>query len=177
MLVKHIVRNSWLCYNTNLVFILVLIVIGIRSVLVGLLAQKAEVKFDKNKTTSDEIICHVKALGFGCDMMDQAGQGEGTVDIIVSIAVVYQLISTISNEKIVAVGDSVTHSELFAMCHTGLNQNSLEQIRGPGPYCPLLLSCAAYYYKAFERTECSTIQEVIWQIRSNWQSMYSTKTI
>ena len=57
---------------------------GIKSVLVGLLAQKAEVKFDKNKITIDEIICHVKELGFGCDLMDKGGQGEGSVDIIVS---------------------------------------------------------------------------------------------
>ncbi|XP_022797109.1 copper-transporting ATPase 1-like isoform X2 [Stylophora pistillata] len=54
---------------------------GIKSVLVGLLAQKAEVKFDKKGISPEEIICHVKGLGFGCDLMDQGGQGEGTVDI------------------------------------------------------------------------------------------------
>ena len=59
-------------------------VTGVRSVLVGLLAQKAEVKFDKNAITSDEIVGHVKGMGFGCDPMDKVGQGEATVDIIVS---------------------------------------------------------------------------------------------
>ena len=58
---------------------------GIKTVLVGLLAQKAEVKFDKKRITSDEIICHVKELGFGCDLMDKVGQGESTVDITVSV--------------------------------------------------------------------------------------------
>ena len=33
----------------------------------------------------DEIVCHVKGLGYGCDLMDQSGQGEGTVDLIVSL--------------------------------------------------------------------------------------------
>lgn len=63
------------------------VVVGIKSVLVGLLAQKAEVKFDKNKITPDEIVCHVKSLGFGCDLMDKVGQGQGTVDIIVSTVI------------------------------------------------------------------------------------------
>lgn len=58
---------------------------GINSVLVGLLAQKAEVKYDKKRITADEIICHVRALGYGCDLMDQSGQGQGTVDLIVSL--------------------------------------------------------------------------------------------
>ena len=57
---------------------------GVKSVLVGLLAQKAEVKFDKKGITTEEIIYHVKGLGYGCDLMDQCGQGEGTVDINVS---------------------------------------------------------------------------------------------
>lgn len=57
---------------------------GIKSVLVGLLAQKAEVKFDNKKITTDEIVCYVKELGYGCDLMDQSGQGENTVDLIVS---------------------------------------------------------------------------------------------
>ena len=59
---------------------------GVKTVLVGLLAQKAEVKFDKKRITSDEIICHVKELGFDCDLMDKVGQGESTVDIVVSTA-------------------------------------------------------------------------------------------
>ncbi|KAJ7385084.1 ATPase Cu transporting protein 7B [Desmophyllum pertusum] len=57
---------------------------GVKSVLVGLLAQKAEVKFDKKKITTDEIICHVKELGFDCDLLEQCGQGEGTVDLIIT---------------------------------------------------------------------------------------------
>lgn len=64
---------------------------GIKSVLVGLLAQKAEVKFDKKVITADEIVCHVKGLGYGCDLMDQSGQGEGTVDLIVSLPALYVL--------------------------------------------------------------------------------------
>ena len=62
---------------------------GIKTVLVGLLAQKAEVKFDKKRITSDEIIHHVKELGFGCDLMDKVGQGESTVDITVSVIALF----------------------------------------------------------------------------------------
>ena len=57
---------------------------GVRSVLVGLLAQKAEVKFNKNAITSEEIISHIIGMGFGCNLMDKVGQGEATVGIIVS---------------------------------------------------------------------------------------------
>jgi len=53
-------------------------------VLVGLLAQKAEVKFDKESITADEIVCHVKEIGFGCNAMDKQGQGENTVELLVS---------------------------------------------------------------------------------------------
>lgn len=57
---------------------------GIKSVLVGLMAQRAEVKYDKNSITPDKIVEHVKALGFGCNVMDQVGQGEGCVNIIIT---------------------------------------------------------------------------------------------
>ena len=57
---------------------------GVRSVLVGLLAQKAEVKFNKSAITSEEIISHIIGMGFGCNLMDKVGQGEATVGIIVS---------------------------------------------------------------------------------------------
>lgn len=62
---------------------------GIKSALVGLMAQRGEVKYDKNKITPDEIVIQVKSLGFGCSIMDQGGQGEGSVDIIVSTAVLF----------------------------------------------------------------------------------------
>ena len=48
-------------------------------------------KFDKKVITADEIVCHVKGLGYGCDLMDQSGQGEGTVDLIVSLPALYVL--------------------------------------------------------------------------------------
>lgn len=57
---------------------------GVKSVLVGLLAQKAEVKFAKEAITEDEIVCHVREMGFGCELMDKKGQGENTVEILVS---------------------------------------------------------------------------------------------
>lgn len=60
---------------------------GIKSALVGLMAQRAEVKYDKNMITPDEIVIQVKNLGFGCSIMEQGGQGEGSVDIIVSTVV------------------------------------------------------------------------------------------
>lgn len=53
--------------------------------LVGLLAQKAEVKYDKERITPNEIVCHLKEMGFGCSPMDKQGQGQNTVEIIVSL--------------------------------------------------------------------------------------------
>lgn len=60
------------------------IISGIKSVLVGLLAQKAEVKFDKERIIADEIVCHVREMGFGCTAMDKQGQGENSVELLVS---------------------------------------------------------------------------------------------
>ncbi|KAK2563148.1 Copper-transporting ATPase 1 [Acropora cervicornis] len=57
---------------------------GIKSALVGLMAQRAEVKYDKNMITPDEIVIQVKSLGFGCSIMEQGGQGESSVDIIIT---------------------------------------------------------------------------------------------
>lgn len=62
---------------------------GVKSALVGLMAQRAEVKYDKNMITADEIVIQVKSLGFGCSIMEQAGQGESSVDIIVSTVALF----------------------------------------------------------------------------------------
>lgn len=62
---------------------------GIKSALVGLMAQRAEVKYDKNLITPDEIVIQVKSLGFGCSIMEQGGQGESSVDIIVSTVAIF----------------------------------------------------------------------------------------
>ena len=53
--------------------------------LVALLAQKAEIKYDKLLISdAHELVEAVRDLGFGCQVMDKAGQGEGVVEIIVS---------------------------------------------------------------------------------------------
>ena len=65
--------------------------------LVGLLAQKAEVKYDKNAITTDEIVYHVKGMGFGCGLMNQVGQGQSAVEIIVSQQFVVSILSCFCN--------------------------------------------------------------------------------
>ncbi|XP_031553563.1 copper-transporting ATPase 1-like isoform X2 [Actinia tenebrosa] len=57
---------------------------GVKSVLVGLLAQKAEVKFAKGAISPDVIVCHVNEMGFVCELMDKKGQGENTVNILIT---------------------------------------------------------------------------------------------
>ena len=79
----------WLFWNKDFVYKHFNFFTGIKSVLVGLLAQKAEVKFDKKRITPEEIIYYVKGLGYGCELLDQGGQGEGTVDINVSVLWLY----------------------------------------------------------------------------------------
>ena len=67
----------------NVIFFLVSLS-GVKSVLVGLLAQKAEVKHDKHVIIAEEIVLHVKSMGFECDQMDKSGQGEAVAEILVS---------------------------------------------------------------------------------------------
>ena len=53
--------------------------------LVALLAQKAEVRYDKLMIPNvQDLVEAVEEMGFGCQVIDKAHQGEGTVEIIVS---------------------------------------------------------------------------------------------
>ncbi len=58
---------------------------GILSVVVALLSEKAEVQYDPEKTTPDNIAQEIKGLGFGAEVLESSdGVEEGKVDLLVS---------------------------------------------------------------------------------------------
>ena len=50
-----------------------------------MLAEKAEVKYDKSRVSPQEIVHHVTSIGFGCELLDKGDEGESAVEVHVSI--------------------------------------------------------------------------------------------
>lgn len=56
---------------------------GVVSVLVGLLAQKAEVKYDAGQVTSDEIASHIEKMGYDCKVVDCSDEGNSELELLI----------------------------------------------------------------------------------------------
>ena len=52
---------------------------------VGLLAEKAEVKYNPSKTTPEDLVSSIKSLGFGASLVDTASISEGKIELMVII--------------------------------------------------------------------------------------------
>lgn len=57
---------------------------GINSVLVALLAAKAEIRYSKDLISPTEIAASISELGFPATVIDEAGSGEGELELKVS---------------------------------------------------------------------------------------------
>ena len=66
--------------------------VGIKYVVVGLLAQKAEVKYNHLEVEPETIAKHIKDLGFGAGLLETES-GENSVEINVSTLLVLKHLS------------------------------------------------------------------------------------
>jgi len=62
-----------------------LCVTGVKAVLVALMAQKAEVKYDPTYITPSQIANHVSTIGYESMVLDDEIHGQNTVEVHVSI--------------------------------------------------------------------------------------------
>ena len=59
--------------------------LGVHSVLVALLAEKADIQYDSELTDPDKLVAEIVSLGFGANLLsDGEGYQQGKVELIVS---------------------------------------------------------------------------------------------
>ena len=78
--------DSFLCYHS-----------GVKSVLVSLLAQKAEVKFDPAYLIPSQIANKIMELGYVATVMETETAGQNTIEIAVSTTILLRQDRNISN--------------------------------------------------------------------------------
>lgn len=57
---------------------------GVDSVLVALLAAKAEIRYNPNQIQPEDLAASITDLGFPASVIDETGSGEGVVEIKVN---------------------------------------------------------------------------------------------
>jgi len=56
---------------------------GVQMIRVGLLAEKADIKYDPSLTTSKDLVSSIKSLGFGATLVDTVNISEGKIELMV----------------------------------------------------------------------------------------------
>lgn len=84
---------------------------GIKSAVVALLAQKAEVNYDKTVTNVVEVVKHISDLGYQTSVLEDNAKGHSTIELAVST----NLFCSILNEKIYLV--CCLQGNEFFVCH------------------------------------------------------------
>ena len=60
--------------------------VGVHSVVVALLAEKADIQYNPEQTDPDKLVREVQSLGFGADLIeDHDGYQQGTLNLVVSV--------------------------------------------------------------------------------------------
>lgn len=79
-------RYIYMCmYSRGLIFMCVDVCLGIKSVLVALMAGKAEVKYDPGLLDPPQIVQLISRLGFGASVMEESTVQDGVLDLSVSV--------------------------------------------------------------------------------------------
>ena len=58
---------------------------GVHSILVALMAAKAEVRYDPSMVLPEQVAASISELGFPSSVMEEAGAGQGEVDLEVGM--------------------------------------------------------------------------------------------
>ena len=119
--VDLILGVSFLCYHT-----------GVKSVLVSLLAQKAEVKFDPAYLIPSQIANKIMELGYVATVMETETAGQNTIEIAVSCRIIFEARSNIFPKHLLVI--------FFQICKVIIKQ-------APIVYC---LKCSSF--KSFLRS-------------------------
>ena len=66
--------------------------VGVHSVVVALLAEKADIQYNPEQTDPDKLVRDIQSLGFGADLIeDHDGYQQGTLDLIVSAYIIFHV--------------------------------------------------------------------------------------
>ena len=64
---------------------------GVQMIRVGLLAEKAEVKYNPSVLTPEDLVSSIKSLGFGASLVDTVNTTEGKIELMVITNINYTL--------------------------------------------------------------------------------------
>ena len=57
--------------------------VGVEMIRVGLLAEKADIKYNPLLTTPEDLVNSIKSLGFGASLIDTVDINDGKVELVV----------------------------------------------------------------------------------------------
>jgi len=58
---------------------------GVQMIRVGLLAEKADIKYDPSLTTPEDLVNSIKSLGFGATIINAISINDGKIELMVAI--------------------------------------------------------------------------------------------
>ncbi len=62
--------------------------LGVHSIVVALLSEKADIQYDPEQTNPDKLVGHISNLGFEASLIaDQDGHQQGKINLIVSLLI------------------------------------------------------------------------------------------